>query len=108
MKPSQDSLSKADTSVRPVAESGILGLIHVYAAMESIMQLFLLLVFLSRVCHNRRYMNQEIAEGHFFRYWPSVVIVFHTFNHRCFSGPPYHASMGVINAHLTPYPDRDF
>ena len=28
MKPSQNPLFKADTSVRPVAESGILGLVH--------------------------------------------------------------------------------
>jgi hypothetical protein len=30
MKPSQNSLFKADTRVRSVAESGILGLLHVY------------------------------------------------------------------------------
>jgi hypothetical protein len=29
MKPSQNSLFNADTWVRPVAESGILGLVHV-------------------------------------------------------------------------------
>jgi hypothetical protein len=30
MKPSQNSLFKADTRVRSVAENGILGLVHVY------------------------------------------------------------------------------
>jgi hypothetical protein len=28
MKPSQNSLFKTDASVRPIAESGILGLVH--------------------------------------------------------------------------------
>jgi hypothetical protein len=35
MKPSQNSLFKADTSVRSVAESGILGLVHTNLAMNS-------------------------------------------------------------------------
>jgi hypothetical protein len=34
MKPSQNSLFKADTSVRSVAESGILGLVHLFWSQE--------------------------------------------------------------------------
>jgi hypothetical protein len=35
MNPSQNSLFKADTYVRPVAESGILGLVHSYSSSAS-------------------------------------------------------------------------